>query len=158
MRVQTVLLGGALIFGGCGGAGGASACVGGDQACPVLITTYLFQPATWQTPPVPVAVNASVDVAFTETRCTQSSNSRKPLPGTGCSAPYPPPAQLGVKVLTMVDGGACPLTSSVVVPGTLRFTRTGPGDPKLRAGSGGLPGYCAVDVSDPGRGDWVIVL
>jgi hypothetical protein len=144
-------------LGGCGG-GGASSCVGGDQVCPVLVTFYSFQPASWQTPPAPVAVNASVDIAFTEIRCTQSSNNRKPLPGTGCSAPYPPAAPLGVRVLTMTDGGACPLTSSVVAPGTLRFTRTGPGDPKLRAGSGGLPGYCAVDVSDPGRGDWVIVL
>jgi hypothetical protein len=156
MGVQVALLGFAFAAGGCSG-GGASNCAGGDQVCPVLITSYTLQATSWQTPPAPLAVGTSVDVAFTEQSCKTSSNSRKPLPGAGCSAPYAP-SQLVASTLPLADGSACPIASALVSPGTLRFTRTGPGDPRLRAGSGGLPGYCAVDVSDPGHDTTVIVL
>ena len=155
--VSFVLLGFALAVGGCSG-GGAGSCVGGDQVCPVLITSYLLQPSSsWRTPDAPIAIGASVDVAFTEQTCKSSSNSRQPLPGTGCGASYAP-SQLVVSALPLSDGTACPITGVVVSPGTLRFTRTAPGDPRLRAGSAGLPGYCAVDVNDPGHSETVVVL
>ena len=71
----------------------------------------------------------------------------------GCSAPYPP-ASLVASPETMSNGNPCPVTSKQVAPGTLRFTRNGPGDPKLFYGAGpfGVPGYCNIDVSEPGRG------
>jgi hypothetical protein len=146
----------ALVLGGCGG--GAAACTGGDQLCPVAITSYTFEPApSWQTPAAPIPVGTSIDAAFVEQKCTSSSNSRRPLPGTGCTAPYPAPAIVATP-MAMADGRPCPLTIDVVATGTIRITRTAPGDPMLRAGSAGLPGYCAVQVTDPGRGAWVIVL
>ena len=55
----------------------------------------------------------------------------------------------------MSDGNPCPVTSKQIAPGTLRFTRNGPGDPKL---FGGTPGYCNIVVSDPGRGENEITL
>ncbi len=147
----------ALAFGGCSG-GGARACSQGDQVCPVLITSYLLQPAaSWQTPAAPIAVGSSVDVAFIEQQCKTSSNSRVTLPGSGCSASYAP-QQLVVSPLPLADGTPCPIASALISPGTLRFTRTAPGDPRLRAGSAGLSGYCGVNVTDPGHSATIVVL
>jgi hypothetical protein len=159
MRLRFALLGSALVIAGCGG-GGASACTGGDQVCPVLVTSISLRPAdSWQTPAAPVPVGSSVDVAFVEQSCSSSSNNRRPLPGSGCTAWYPAPAsRLVVTTLPLPDGSPCPIASAVVGAGTLRFTRTGPGDPRLRAGNAGLPGYCGVQVHDPGIDETVVVL
>jgi hypothetical protein len=113
--------------------------------------------AGWHTPDAPIAVGASADVPFQEQRCTGSNNHNTHPPGVGCGAWYAP-SQLVAKPLPITGGSPCPIATTQVAPGTLRLTRTGPGDPRLQAGAAGLTGYCAVAVDDPAHSDATVIV
>jgi hypothetical protein len=93
-----------------------------------------------------------VNVSFHERRCVTSGQQGSSPPGTGCDPWFVPGTLVGtVAQMASPLGGtiACPVTVTQTAPGTLRFTRTAPGDPRFGAGNAGAHGYCDIEVSDP---------
>ena len=140
---------------GCGGGGSNSAnhCFPNDPHCGQLTVDYaLMTQPFFQTPDAPIPVGASVVLTFQEQRCVGSSQQGGPPPGTGCDPPFVPQT-LTAYVFPMGSplGGTitCPVTVVQTAPGTMRFTRTAPGDPVLGAGNANARGYCSIEVSDP---------
>lgn len=143
--------------------GGASAqqrygCFPNDPNCGKLIPVYtLMWPAGWQQPDAPLAVGASADLAFTEQRCLEPGQ-RGGIPPVGsCDQPYLPAKLIGTVQPMANTNAPCPLTVVQVSAGTLRFTRTGPGDPIVSNGRTGAKGYCDVTVSDPATGSGTVI-
>ena len=155
MRVASVVLAvtGAVGFSGCAGSGApALKCLAGDPFCGSRTVEYVLQ-TSFRTPAVPIPVGASVDITFEEQRCVGTGSQSGPPPGIGCGAWYVP-AQLVARVLPISNTNTpCPITVTQNGPGALRFTKTGPGDPRLGSGSS-LGGYCNVGVSDPTTGSF----
>ena len=137
---------------GCGGGGSAppTGCFPNDPNCGKLVVSYVIEPqAAWQAPNAPIAVGDSVTIAFHEQRCVGSAQQGGPPPGVGCDAWFVPSnMQIITRPIASVRQ-SCPVTVTFVSAGTVRFTRTGPGDPFLGAGNAGARGYCQMDVSDP---------
>jgi hypothetical protein len=137
-----------------GCSGGASVpperCSATDPNCSRAVFSYVIEPQnSWQTPDAPIAVGTSVTIAFQERACAGSAQQGGPPPAAGCDAWFVPAS---FQIITPGIANAnllCPVTTTLVSAGTLRFTRTGPGDPLLGAGNAGAHGYCRMDVSDP---------
>ena len=133
----------------CGGAGSARNCLLGDPFCNSVIHDYELEPSPFfDSPSAPIPVGSSIDISFHERPCTTSSSESPGAPG-GCGAWFVPGQLVGNTRDLSNKSTPCPMTITQVARGTLRFTRTAPGDPILFAGTGNANGYCAVDVHDP---------
>jgi hypothetical protein len=153
MRLLTLVLTSASVLGlaACGGGSVPNKCYPGDNQCGKLRVDFFLQAqgGLWQTPDAPIPIGSSVDITFQEQRCVGSGQQGTPPPGVGCGVWYVP-ATLASHVVPLSNTNTpCPVTVTQRATGTLRFTRTGPGDPIFGAGKAGVNGYCRIEVTDP---------
>jgi hypothetical protein len=144
----------ALLFGSAACAGGAGSgvhCLAGDPFCgaPLRASYTLLPLAAFVPPSAPIPVGSSIDVAFHELKCLGNGSQSGPPPGSGCGAWYIP-AVVHATVAPMFNSSTpCPVTVAQSGPGTVRVTRTGPGDPTVGPIASGARGFCLVYVSTP---------
>lgn len=152
MRSLALIIGLLCSLGGvaaCGGGATAGFCSHADTNCVIRFAqdTVRAQP-DFQTPDAPIAVGASVTVRFEEQHCVSSSRGGTSL-GTVCDPWYVPNSLFAVVALMGPPPGVtCPVSVAQTAAGTLRFTRTAPGDPKFSAGHANAFGYCLISVTD----------
>ena len=136
----------------CSGGSGGFHCLAGDPHChDPLRTDYGLRtvPFGYTPPPSPIPVGASLDVTFQEQKCTGNGSQSGPPPGSGCSSWYTPAVLFGRVAAISNSNAPCPVTVTQTTTGTLRFTRTGPGDPNLGSYVSSARGYCSIEVLTP---------